>query len=381
MRCFNILFLFMKTKNSNIIIIGAGLTGLTIAYLLRKQNISVQIVEARGRVGGRIDTKYSETLAPQEMGATWLGKKHTALVDLLQTLNIGIFEQELGKKAIYEAISTSPPQLVSLPSNDEPSYRIQGGTSTLIHALANQLEGSQISLNQIVTNIFQEENSIVVQSQTQEFRADKVISTLPPNLFFKTISVTPPLPDLLKNISKNTHTWMGESIKIALTFVTPFWRKNASGTIFSNVGPISEMYDHANYENDRFALKGFLNGAYFSLSKSERLDLIINQLQKYYGSEVRNFLTYEEAVWRKEKFTFADYENHVLPHQNNGHSVFQQSFFNGKLFIAGSETATQFPGYMEGAVQSAISICERIDGGRKTRDDDRKTTGLLIKTK
>lgn len=351
----------MKTTKSDIIIIGAGLTGLTIAYLLRKQNISVHLIEARERVGGRIDTKYSKTLAPQEMGATWLGKKHTALVDLLQALNVGIFEQELSNKAIYEAISTSPPQLVSLPPNDEPSYRIQGGTSALIHALINQLEAKQIFLNQIVTNIFQEENGIIVQSKTHEFKADKVISTLPPNLFLNTISVNPPLPDLLVNIGKNTHTWMGESIKIALTFATPFWRKASSGTIFSNVGPVSEMYDHANYEDNRFALKGFLNGAYFSMTKSERLELIMKQLQKYYGSQVRDFLTYEEAVWRKEKFTFSDYENHVLPHQNNGHQVFQQSFLNGKLFLAGSETATQFPGYMEGAVRSAISICERIE--------------------
>lgn len=350
----------MKITHSDIIIIGAGLTGLTIAYLLRKQNISVHIVEARERVGGRIDTKYSKTLAPQEMGATWLGKKHTALVDLLQTLNVGIFEQELSNKAIYEAISTSPPQLVSLPPNDEPSYRIQGGTSSLINALMNELKTSQISLNQEITTIFQEENDIIVQSKTHEFKADKVISTLPPNLFLNTISVNPTLPDLLVNIGKNTHTWMGESIKIALTFATPFWRKASSGTIFSNVGPVSEMYDHANYENNRFALKGFLNGAYFSMTKSERLELIMKQLQKYYGSQVRDFLTYEEAVWRKEKFTFSDYENHILPHQNNGHSVYQQSFLDGKLFLAGSETATQFPGYMEGAVRSAISICERI---------------------
>jgi monoamine oxidase len=71
----------MKIIETDILIIGAGLTGLTIAYLLRQQNIAVTIVEGRERVGGRIYTKYNETLAPQEMGATWFGKNHTALVD------------------------------------------------------------------------------------------------------------------------------------------------------------------------------------------------------------------------------------------------------------------------------------------------------------
>lgn len=39
---------------------------------------------------------------------------------------------------------------------------------------------------------------------------------------------------------------MGESIKVGLTYATPFWREKSSETIFSNVGPIPEMYDYSN---------------------------------------------------------------------------------------------------------------------------------------
>lgn len=55
---------------------------------------------------------------------------------------------------------------------------------------------------------------------------------------------------------------MGESIKVGLTYATPFWREKSSETIFSNVGPIPEMYDHSNAEETYFGLMGFLNGAY-----------------------------------------------------------------------------------------------------------------------
>ena len=34
---------------------------------------------------------------------------------------------------------------------------------------------------------------------------------------------------------------MGESIKVGLTYATPFWREKSSETIFSNVGPIPEI--------------------------------------------------------------------------------------------------------------------------------------------
>jgi protoporphyrinogen oxidase len=119
-------------QHTPILILGAGLAGLTLAWRLKQHNIDATILEARDRIGGRIHTLYPEGQAPQEMGATWLGRKHTALVRLLQELGLSTFQQELSDRAIYEPISTSPPQLVQLPPNNDPSYRIAGGTAQLI---------------------------------------------------------------------------------------------------------------------------------------------------------------------------------------------------------------------------------------------------------
>lgn len=351
----------MKIISTDIIVIGGGLTGLTLAYFLKQKNINAHIIEARDRLGGRIDTQYSEKTAPLEMGATWLGKQHTALLALLKELNIGVFEQVLGDKAIYEAISTSPPQLVTLPPNSEPSYRIQGGSSSLIHALAQQLNSTHIHTKHAVNTIEWMDNGIYIKTNARHFKAKKVISTLPPYLLTKTINIQPNLPNNLLNISKSTHTWMGESIKISLTYPKPFWRTpQSSGTMVSNVGPIPEMYDHSNHKDSLFALKGFLNGAYFSLKKEERLELVLKQLRKYYGTLADNFITYEEKVWRQEAYTFAPYASHILPHQNNGHAVYQESCWEDSFWVAGSETATQHPGYMEGAVRSARFVFDKI---------------------
>jgi len=351
----------MKEIESDVLIIGAGLCGLVTAYYLRKSNLTVNIVEARGRLGGRIFTKYKENTAPQEMGATWLGRKHLNLIRLLQELNIGIFEQILGETAHYEPISTSPPQLVSLQPNNDPSFRIQGGTSTLINSLATHLKNENIYLSEKVHLIKEEEDCLVVQSETSQFKAKKVVSTLPPYLLLNSIKFEPELPKPLVEIAQNTHTWMGESIKIGLTYEKPFWRdKNLSGTIFSAVGPIPEMYDHSNFEDSFYSLKGFLNSSYFSVSKKERLNLITKQLQKYYGEQALNFVDYNEVVWRNEPFTFSNYETHILPHQNNGHSVFQKKYMNGKFIVAGAETGQNHPGYMDGAVSSASFVARQL---------------------
>lgn len=354
----------MNIIESDIIIVGAGLTGLAIAYRLRSKNTGIHIIEARDRLGGRIHTSYQNDQAPVETGATWLGRKHRSLVNLLQELGIEVFEQALGQRAVYEPISTSPHQIVSLPPNTDPSYRIKGGASVLIQALAKTIPAEQIHLGQVVQSIEDVPGGLLVKSDWQTFKAKIVISTLPPNLFCSTITVRPSLPESLTAVAKATHTWMGESIKIGLRYEKPFWRRgNSSGTIVSNVGPITEMYDHSDFADTHYALKGFLNGSYYPLSEEERLEMVLQQLRKYYGKEVEAFTGYEELVWRKEPFTYAEYGAHVLPHQYNGHAVYQQAYLNGKLYLAGSETAREFPGYMDGAVRSAAFVCQQIDRG------------------
>ena len=78
-----------------VIIIGAGLTGLTTAFQLKHRGLQIQLLEARNRVGGRIYTKYQQGRAPFELGATWLGMKHRHLTDLLKWLGIPIFSSAL----------------------------------------------------------------------------------------------------------------------------------------------------------------------------------------------------------------------------------------------------------------------------------------------
>ena len=204
-------------------------------------------------------------------------------------------------------------------------------------------------------------DGLLVKSDKNTYQTNLVISTLPPALLESTIDIEPALPESVKLVAKVTHTWMGESIKIGLRYKYPFWREpGSSGTIVSNVGPIPEMYDHSNFEDSSFALMGFLNSSYYSIGKEERLEMILTQLRKYYGSEADHYTDYEELIWRQEEFTFVDYRDHVLPHQNNGHAAYQKVYLEGKLFLAGTETAPHYPGYMEGAVRSAKFMSQQI---------------------
>ncbi|MEM7374306.1 MAG: FAD-dependent oxidoreductase [Bacteroidota bacterium] len=347
-------------KQLDILIIGGGLTGLTLAYYLRQKQISFTILEARHRLGGRIYTREQGNI---DLGATWLGRQHTELLGLLTELNVPIFEQYLGDTAFYEPISTSPPMLVNLPDGGDPSYRIQGGTYQLIQTLADtlQLAPDHLFTGQAVRVIENREKYVVVKTDSHTFHASCVISTLPPALLFDKIDLQPALPHEIVSLAATTHTWMGESIKFGLTFPHPFWlAENVSGTVFSNPGPVPELYDHSHHQTNTFALIGFLNGAYFSLRAEERRELILRQLSKYYGEKVNTYLTYEELVWKNETYTATPYSEHVLPHQDNGHPLYQQSYWNGRLFVAGTETSPKFSGYMEGAIRSAQRVLSQL---------------------
>jgi len=344
-----------------IVIIGAGLTGMTLAYYLDKANISYVIVEARDRTGGRILTDRTEDVAPIELGATWLGRQHKALNQLIKELSINVFPQKLGKTAVYEHLSTSPPQLVQLPPNNDPSYRIAGGTDVIISELASRIKKDQIFLSSPVLSITTNDEQLIVKTEKEIYFGTHVVSTLPPNLLVNTIKFDDSLSDDLLSIAMTTHTWMSDSIKVGLRYENPFWREgNRSGTIFSNVGPIPEMYDHSTIDDDQYALKGFFNGVYYSITPEQREKMVMTQLQKYLGPEVKEKNEYVEKVWCNEVYSHHSHKEHILPHHNNGHQIYRKTFLNGKFFVAGTETATQNPGYMEGAVQSARETADKL---------------------
>ena len=75
-------------KQKRIVVIGAGLAGLTAAHELQRQGHEVVVLEARQRVGGRIWTSRQWADAPLDFGATWIhgvrGNPLTTLADHLQ---------------------------------------------------------------------------------------------------------------------------------------------------------------------------------------------------------------------------------------------------------------------------------------------------------
>ena len=351
----------MTTKNTDVLIIGAGLTGLTIAYLLKSLHIKTTIIEANTRIGGRILTKRNPNEAPIDLGATWLVPQQKNVLNLLKTLNIEVFEQFYSSTAIYQPDPSKQPQLVSLPNNDSVSYRIKNGTQTLIETLAEQLDNTSIQTGTSAISIQLKAEYLEVKTNKETYHSKYVVSTLPPALFNQNISLIPALTEVITDTLSKTHTWMHNSIRVGFTFKTPFWKHpQSSGTIYANSGPLQEFYDHSNAEQSVYALSGFMSSNLSGLDKNQRKKLALEQLQSYYGDQALDYLSYEECTWIDQKHTIKPDNSFLMPQQNNGHPLFKERFLENKLFIAGAETSPVFSGKMEAAVSSAMHVFDSL---------------------
>lgn len=76
---------------TRVIVVGAGLAGLTAAVELTRRRASVQIVEARDRVGGRIWTRPgTDGESSVEAGAEFVDHEHTQLRRLIGQSGLGL---------------------------------------------------------------------------------------------------------------------------------------------------------------------------------------------------------------------------------------------------------------------------------------------------
>lgn len=89
-----------RKLTADVVVIGAGATGLTAAHDLVTAGLSVVVLEARDRVGGRLWTNEIDGQM-FEIGGQWVSPDQTALIETLDDLGLETYERFRDGESVY----------------------------------------------------------------------------------------------------------------------------------------------------------------------------------------------------------------------------------------------------------------------------------------
>ncbi|WP_053057949.1 flavin monoamine oxidase family protein [Rubrobacter aplysinae] len=242
-------------------------------------------------------------------------------------------------------------------------YRFAGGAQELSDRLAAEL-GDRILLGSAVRRITQDTEGVRVFSDASEVDARAAVVTVPLTLRPR-ISYEPPLPAAQDALSQRTP--MGSVIKCHAVYERPFWREaGLSGRAESDRGPCRVTCDNSFPGVSEGVLTGFILGAdarkWGRAQPEERRAAVLACFAEYFGEEALAPLAYEEINWAEQAYARGGYGGYMTPGALTDHGADLPECF-GLIHWAGSETATNWTGYMEGAVESGERVAGEIIEG------------------
>ncbi|MBS0240386.1 MAG: FAD-dependent oxidoreductase [Proteobacteria bacterium] len=368
---------------SDVAVIGGGLAGLYASRLLHMAGVDFVLLEARGRLGGRILT-VDQTGQPSEvgydLGPSWYWPAmQPALGKLVDELGLPAFEQHSKGDVIFERISRERSQRYRGVFQGPQSMRLVDGTTALVRALARELPPRRIQFNTNVIAMAANESAVELtivngDGSRNQLAAGYVIAALPPRLLEATISFTPSLDETTALRWRKTPTWMAPHAKFFALYDRPFWRDvGLSGTAQSMVGPMVEMHDATTAYGDA-ALFGFLGVPIeqrTALGKDALASMCLEQFERIFGAEARSARATLLKDWAADPLTATAEDRGADGHLEPNHAPWVSGVWQDRLTLAGSETSPIEPGYLAGAVEAAtLAVADTLRRLRGTGSDD-----------
>lgn len=235
-----------------------------------------------------------------------------------------------------------------------------GGAQQLSEKMAQQL-GEKVILNTPVTEINQSGESVIVSTKNGKFEAKQVIVAMAPPLAAR-ISYIPFLPADRDQFTQ--HTPMGSSIKIHAIYPKAFWRDNGmSGMAISGSDDVSLTVDNSPPSGIPGIIGGFFEGQesrnWAGKSEKELKEVALEALVKFFGPEAADPIAFYRADWGSEPWSRGCFTSVFPPGVWTGFpGAIRKSV--GRIHWAGTETATQWYAYMDGAIGSGKRAAEEV---------------------
>ena len=387
---------------SDVIVVGAGLSGLVCARRLVERGVSVRIVEARSRVGGRLHsvpfadqvidlgghimtaTQYGLAALAEELGiesaiasregkpryprgglwaafATWRAVRHIEKLRAQHVERQHVEKQRVDMQRGHDRISrraSLAEYLAARVRHPVARERIAMHAQLTFAADADDIDfvayldrlqrtggfapdGPELpgggreryfpgGAQQLATRLA---DGLDIRLSTKprsldELDAKRIVLAIPPLAMRELVS---------NDFIANTH--VGSVVKVFVAFDKPYWRDAGwSGEIYRPTGTVRATFAHDN------VITAFVVGReavrWAERDPAERRADVLATISGEFGP--REPVDYREMDWTPEGGCVASTRPFT--------SVSREP--HGRVHLAGTETASIWPGYMEGAIES-----------------------------
>jgi monoamine oxidase len=239
--------------------------------------------------------------------------------------------------------------------------RVVGGTYRISQELAGRLDDA-IQLNEPVTAVDWSADRVRVGTERGDsVDARRLVMAVPPPLAAR-IEYTPALPP--QRVALLAAMPMGSVIKVNVVYDEPFWRADGlSGQANSDVRALNTVFDNVPFGGAPGVLVGFFEGAHAravaQLSPEERRRIAIDDLTAYFGQKAATPAGYLERDWCAEPWSQGCYGAFATPGALTRFGPALRAPI-GPMHHAGTETATRWAGYIDGAVESGHRVAAEV---------------------
>ncbi|XP_023241806.1 amine oxidase [flavin-containing] B-like [Centruroides sculpturatus] len=250
-------------------------------------------------------------------------------------------------------------------TNGGQERKFIGGSQQISERIAERL-GNCVLLNSPVVEITQSEKEVTVKTLNgKTYDANYIIMAIPLPLQMK-IHYNPPLSAHRNQLIQRCP--MGSVMKCILYYQTEFWKKHGfCGTSLIDVddeNPISSTYNDTKPDGSYPAIVGFVLADQVRkvahLTQEERKDIFRKCLCNVFGlEEFLKPIHYEEYNWMSEQFSGGCFTAMFPPGFLTRYGEFLRKPV-GKMYFAGTETATTWTGYMEGAIEAGERAAREV---------------------
>jgi monoamine oxidase len=237
-----------------------------------------------------------------------------------------------------------------------------GGVHQIAAKMGDGL-GDDLVLEAPVRRIDHNDTGVVVRSDKGDFKGARAIVALPPPLAGR-IEYEPMLPHLRQGLTDRSP--MGSVIKVWFAYRTPFWRdKGLSGFAYRDCAEFSPVFDGTPPDSDIGILAGFFDSLHSTkwsaLGRDARRAHALEELVRLFGPEAAEPIDYVETDWTQERWSAGCFgavlQPGALVHFGEGLRTPV-----GRLHWAGTETAIEFTGYIEGAIRAGEAAADEALG-------------------